>query len=59
MAQSTALGILGREAAHTGQRVTWEDIINSNEDMAPDDLVFNDDFPVPPPPVPGKDEFAA
>lgn len=59
MAKSTALGILGREAAHTGQRVTWEDVTGSNEDMAPDDLAFNDDFPVPPPPIPGKDEFAA
>ncbi|NNM30253.1 MAG: Gfo/Idh/MocA family oxidoreductase, partial [Akkermansiaceae bacterium] len=58
MADSTALGILGREAAHTGQRVTWEDLWKSDEDMAPDDLVFNDKFPVPPPPVPGEDQFA-
>lgn len=55
MAKSTALGLLGREAAHTGQRVTWEDYWKSEEDQAPDDIQFSDSFPVAPVPVPGKD----
>jgi predicted dehydrogenase len=55
MAKSTALGLLGREAAHTGKRVTWEDFWKSEEDQAPDDIQFSDSFPVAPLPIPGKE----
>lgn len=58
MANSTALGILGREAAHTGKRLTWDALFKSNEDKAPDNLKFGDDFPVPAPPIPGVDPLA-
>lgn len=54
MAKSTALGLLGREAAHTGKRVKWEDYWRSEEDQAPDDIRFEDSFPVAPLPIPGK-----
>lgn len=54
MANSTMLAILGREAAHTGQRITWEELWNAKQDMAPDTLKFQDDFPIAPVPVPGK-----
>lgn len=54
MANSTMLGILAREAAHTGQRVTWESLWNSNQDLAPDDLKLADKFPTQAIPVPGK-----
>jgi len=54
MARSTALGLLGREAAHTGKRVRWEDYWKSEEDQAPDDILFGDTFPVAPVPVPGE-----
>ena len=53
MAKSTALGLLGREAAHTGKRITWEDYWKSEEDQAPDDIKFSDSFPVAPVPQPG------
>ena len=53
MAYSTALGILGREAAHTGKRLTWKQLFESDEDNAPDNLQFDDDFPVPAPARPG------
>ena len=53
MANSTMLGILGREAAHTGQRITWEEIWNKTQDMAPDTLGLGDAFPIAPVPVPG------
>ncbi len=55
MAKSTALGLLGREAAHSGQRVTWEDYWKNEDDQAPDDLQFGDSFPVAPLPIPGKE----
>lgn len=53
MARSTALGLFGREAAHTGQRLTWEDFWNSKQDLAPEMTALDQDFPVPPIPTPG------
>lgn len=53
MVRSTMLGILGREAAHTGQRVTWEDLWKSEQDHAPDSLRLSDSNPVAPVPKPG------
>lgn len=53
MANSTMLAILGRESAHTGLRITWEDLWKADQDMAPDTLKFADAFPVAPVPVPG------
>lgn len=43
MALSTMLGILGRMAAYTGQTISWNDAINSNEVLAPaiDQYNFN------------------
>ena len=54
MAKSTAHAILGREATHTGKRVTWKSLFKSDEDMAPDSLKFEDDFAIAPVPEPGK-----
>ncbi|MFM2197129.1 MAG: hypothetical protein RLZZ505_561 [Verrucomicrobiota bacterium] len=53
MVLSTMLGILGREAAHTGQRITWEDLWKSEQDLAPDTLKLSDAHPVAPVPKPG------
>ncbi|MGC4013083.1 MAG: hypothetical protein QM755_00995 [Luteolibacter sp.] len=58
MANSTMLAILGREAAHTGLRITWEDLWKSGQDMAPDSLQFKDAFPIAPAPVPGRYKLA-
>lgn len=54
MANSTMLGILAREAAHTGQRVTWDELWNANQDLAPDTLKMTDSFPTQTIPTPGK-----
>jgi hypothetical protein len=54
MANSTMLGLLGREAAHTGQRITWDQLLASNQDLAPDNYKLSDARPVPPVPTPGK-----
>ena len=35
MATSTMLAILGRMATYTGQKITWEQAINSKEDLTP------------------------
>jgi predicted dehydrogenase len=36
MATSTMLAILGRMATYTGQKITWEQAVNSKEDLTPD-----------------------
>lgn len=58
MANSTMLGLLGREAAHTGQRITWEQLWSAGQDLAPDDLKMSDAFAVAPVPVPGVYKLA-
>lgn len=55
MARSTALGILGREAAHTGKRITWDALMASSDDLASDKLKWGDAHKVPGCPVPGKE----
>jgi predicted dehydrogenase len=54
MARSTLLAILAREAAHSGQRVTWDELWKANQDFAPDTLQMADSFPTRPVPVPGQ-----
>ncbi len=54
MANSTMLAILAREAAHTGQRVTWDELWKKDQDLAPDTLAMGDSFPTQAVPVPGK-----
>jgi len=36
MANSTMLGIMGRMAAYTGRKITWEEAMNSTEKLGPD-----------------------
>ncbi len=35
MAKSTMMAIMGRMATYTGQKITWEQAINSKEDLSP------------------------
>jgi len=35
MSRSTLLAIMGRNSAYTGQRITWEQAMNSKEDLTP------------------------
>lgn len=53
MCHSTLLGIMGRNAAYTGKRLTWEHMLNSKEDLAPDDLKWDSKFEASPMPRPG------
>ncbi|HSH96573.1 MAG TPA: hypothetical protein VK968_20665, partial [Roseimicrobium sp.] len=50
---STMAGIMGRMAAYTGQEVTWEAAMNSQEKLVPDHLEWNQPLPVAPMAVPG------
>ena len=45
MANSTMLAIMGRMAAYTGKKITWDEAIKSNEVLAPD--ITSWDMPAP------------
>jgi myo-inositol 2-dehydrogenase/D-chiro-inositol 1-dehydrogenase len=53
LATSTLLAIMGRMAAYTGQQVTWEEALNSQESLFPARLEWNMSHPAPPMPRPG------
>ncbi|MGL5097790.1 MAG: Gfo/Idh/MocA family protein [Planctomycetia bacterium] len=52
MAKSSLVGIMGRMATYTGQTVTWEQAMNSTEDLTPPVLEFGS-TPIPPIAIPG------
>lgn len=54
MAQSTMLAIAGRMAAYTGQTITWDEAMNSQENLVPSDLRWDAPIEVPPVAMPGK-----
>jgi hypothetical protein len=41
MCNSTLVAIMGREACYTGQRITWDDLIRSEQKLGPDVLDWN------------------
>ena len=53
VAESVLTAIMGRMSAYTGQEVTWEQALNSKEDLTPARLEFGP-IEVPPVAVPGK-----
>jgi myo-inositol 2-dehydrogenase / D-chiro-inositol 1-dehydrogenase len=52
-AKSSLMGILGREACYTGQRITWDDMMKSTAVLAPPKLEWGP-APVQGVPMPGK-----
>lgn len=57
MAYSTLVAMMGRMAAYTGQEITWEQALNSQERIFPEKLDWNGSLAVPPLPLPGKTKF--
>ncbi|MBI1368759.1 MAG: twin-arginine translocation signal domain-containing protein [Planctomycetes bacterium] len=57
MAQSTMMAIMGRMSAYTGQKLTWDQALNSQEKLVPDTFAWG---PAPEPKVaiPGETKFA-
>lgn len=49
--------IMGREAAYSGQLVTWDEVMRSNLDLYPKDPSPNATLPPDPPRVPGVYRF--
>jgi predicted dehydrogenase len=52
VAESTLTAIMGREAAYTGQEITWEMILKADQDLTPPQLAFGP-LAVPAVPMPG------
>lgn len=53
MATSTALALMGREAAHTGKRIKWKNFMQSSEPTQQEAMKLTDSRPIPPLPTPG------
>lgn len=56
MCKSTMMAISGRMAAYTGQKLTWDQVMNSEEDLSPASYEWGD-VPVPDVAIPGKTKF--
>lgn len=57
VAESTMVCIMGREAAYSGQEITWDQVMQSQLDLYPKDLSPGAEIPVPRPRVPGVYRF--
>lgn len=57
MVTSTLLALMGRMAAYTGQQITWEQAMNSQERLFPDKLEWEMSLPAAPMPRPGVTKF--
>jgi hypothetical protein len=53
VAESTLTAILGREAAYTGQSVTWDELLRSGQSLLPPSVTLGP-LAVPPVPMPGE-----
>jgi predicted dehydrogenase len=53
MAHSTMMGLMGRMAAYTGQEVTWEQAMNSQEKIVPDEFDWKMKLDIAPMAMPG------
>ncbi len=56
IAHSSLTAIMGRMSAYTGQEITWDQALNSQENLMPEKLEFGP-LPVAPVAVPGKTPF--
>ena len=57
MAKSTLVAIMGRMAAYTGQTITWEQAMQSEQRLGPADYKWGE-FEMNPVPIPGKTQFS-
>jgi myo-inositol 2-dehydrogenase / D-chiro-inositol 1-dehydrogenase len=57
MSHSTMLSIMGRMAAYTGKEITWEQALNSQEQLVPETMEWDMELPVPPTALPGRTPF--
>ena len=58
MTQSTMMAIMGRMAAYTGQEITWDQALNSQDKLVPSEFDWKMNLPITPMAVPGLTKFA-
>jgi hypothetical protein len=57
MSHSCLMAIMGRMAAYTGQEITWDQALHSEEKLVPDQLDWNMKLETPPIALPGRTKF--
>lgn len=57
MAHSSLMALMGRMAAYTGQEISWEQVLNSQQSLVPEQLNWNSKIELTPPPEPGVTKF--
>ena len=57
VAESTLTAILGREAAYTGQELSWDEVLNADQNLMPPKVAFGP-LEVPPVAMPGRTKLA-
>ena len=57
VAESTMTCIMGREAAYSGLEITWDMMMNSQQDLQPKAFGYDLPLNIPPRPVPGQYKF--
>ncbi len=57
MAKSTLMAIMARQSAYTGKALTWDQIMESKEDLTPPSYRWDQNMPEPPVAIPGKTKF--
>lgn len=54
MAHSSLMAIMGRMAAYTGEEVTWDKALNSQDRLVPENLTWDMKLPIRPLAIPGQ-----
>lgn len=55
-AHTTLMALMARMSAYTGQTISWDQALNSKEDLVPKQIAWGD-WPTPPVAVPGQTKF--
>jgi predicted dehydrogenase len=58
MAYTTLMAVMGRMAAYTGQEITWDQALNSQQKLMPEKLSWDMKLDLPPVATPGMTKFA-
>jgi len=57
MAKTSLMAIMGRMAAYTGREISWEQALNSQQQLVPDRMDWNTKIEHPPLAIPGLTDF--
>ncbi len=57
MAHTTLMALMGRMAAYTGQKITWEQAMNSKQKLVPDQMDWDTKIDEIPLAIPGETKF--